>query len=413
MDELLKQIDNKRELVRVTRDALKRAIENRSLTSIDRQKGTITKTANEIYEIKVNVQAIRIEKGDKAEDIQTWTENIDQELEIWDREINDANKATTEWKQQEDKESTMREQEKVAEARREIHEEQLEFDKVHFEQKLQHEMKLEKARKEHEKSASTNVKLPKLGITKFNGTPLDWMRFWNLFEAEIDHTDVAPVSKFAYLKELVCPKVRSCIDGLPFSTEGYGDSSEIVNAYVQNIMFLPTIQGSNAGKIHDFYENLLFNVQSLETLGKLKEVNGYVRMCLNKLEGIRGDLVRTDDDWRQWDFIKLVDALRKWTERNPVKMHVHDRSSDKSDRQSNLSRMNAFQARQREAKQRRCVYCNEISHASINCPKIVSSVDRKKYLSEKRLCFNCTGAEHRASDCRSRASCTKCRRRSI
>ena len=42
-------------------------------------------------------------------------------------------------------------------------------------------------------------------------------------------------------------------------------------------------------------------------------------MCLDKLEGIRGDLVRTDDDWRQWDFPKLVDALRKWTERNPVK----------------------------------------------------------------------------------------------
>ncbi|CAB3994749.1 Hypothetical predicted protein [Paramuricea clavata] len=160
MDELLKQIDNKRELVRVTRDALKRAIENRSLTSIERQKGTITKTANEIYELKVNVQAIRIGKGDNAEDIQTWTENVDQELEIWDREINDASKATTEWKQQEDKETTMREQEKIAETRREIHKEQLEFDKVQFEQKLQHEMKLEKARKEHEKAANAQTPLP-------------------------------------------------------------------------------------------------------------------------------------------------------------------------------------------------------------------------------------------------------------
>ena len=27
------------------------------------------------------------------------------------------------------------------------------------------------------------------------------------------------------------------------------------------------------------------------------------------------------------------------------------------------------------------------------------------------MCFNCTGAEHRASECRSRSSCSKCRRR--
>ena len=96
-----------------------------------------------------------------------------------------------------------------------------------------------------------------------------------------------------------------------------------MNAYVQNIMYLPVIQGTNAGKIHDFYTKLLFNVQSLETLGKLWGVNGYVRMNLYKLEGIRGPLVRTDDDWRQWDFPKLVDALRKWTERNPVKTNGH------------------------------------------------------------------------------------------
>ena len=157
-------------------------------------------------------------------------------------------------------------------------------------------------------------------------------------------------------------------------------------------------------KISCIYQ-LLFNVQSLETLGKLREVNGYVRMCLDKLEGIRGDLVRTDDDWRQWDFPKLVDALRKWTERNPVK------TNDKLEKHASSGRTNAFQARQREAKQRRCVYCNEISHASVNCPNVVTSGDRKKYLSERRLCFNCTGAEHRASDCRSRSSCSRCKRR--
>ena len=47
----------------------------------------------------------------------------------------------------------------------------------------------------------------------------------------------------------------------------------------------------NPNKILDFYEKLCSNMLSLETMGKFGEVNGYVRMTLNKLEGIRADLV--------------------------------------------------------------------------------------------------------------------------
>lgn len=32
-------------------------------------------------------------------------------------------------------------------------------------------------------------------------------------------------------------------------------------------------------------------------MGKIREVNGYVRMMLDKLEGIWGDLVWIDDNW--------------------------------------------------------------------------------------------------------------------
>lgn len=64
-------------------------------------------------------------------------------------------------------------------------------------------------------------------------------------------------------------------------------------------MGLPVISGHNTLKIHQFYEKLPFNVQALDTLGKLREVNGYVRMCIDKLEGIRADIVRTDDNWQE------------------------------------------------------------------------------------------------------------------
>ena len=66
-----------------------------------------------------------------------------------------------------------------------------------------------------------NVKLPKLVITKFDGTFLDWFRFWNQFESEIDKAEIDPVSAYPDLKELLIPRVRFLIDGLPFTSEGY------------------------------------------------------------------------------------------------------------------------------------------------------------------------------------------------
>ena len=65
--------------------------------------------------------------------------------------------------------------------------------------------------------------------------------FWNKFEADIDKTRLLAVTKFAYLKELVDPRLRQGIDGLPFTSEGYeraknilqtnyGQTSEIINA---------------------------------------------------------------------------------------------------------------------------------------------------------------------------------------
>ena len=97
-------------------------------------------------------------------------------------------------------------------------------------------------------------------ITKYNGALENRLSFWNKY--------LPAVTKFAYLKELVEPRVRKGIDGLPFTTEGYkraktilntnyGKMSEIVNAYIENILALPFISGTQPAIVHDFYEALL------------------------------------------------------------------------------------------------------------------------------------------------------------
>ena len=262
---------------------------------------------------------------------------------------------------------------------------------------------------------SAQVKLPKLVISKFEGTHIDYQRFWSQFTAEIDNASCAEVTKFSYLKELLKPNVRAAVDGLPFTPEGYarakeilatryGRESEVVNAHVQAIMKLDLINGTNPAKISAFYEKLSTHVQALETMGKLREINGYVRMTLDRLPGIRSDLVRTDDSWHEWQFPDLVEALRSWTERNPTS------SSDVSNPQERR-RERSYQAKVKsESSSKTCAYCDSADHKSYECKVITGVEDRKKLLSEKRLCFNCTGSSHRAATCRQRG-CFICKKR--
>jgi hypothetical protein len=59
-------------------------------------------------------------------------------------------------------------------------------------------------------------------------------------------------------------------------------------------------------------------VQSLETLGKIERVNGTTRNVLEKLKGIKADLVRGEEGWQDWDLPRLVNALKKWKDVHSV-----------------------------------------------------------------------------------------------
>ena len=154
-------------------------------------------------------------------------------------------------------------------------------------------------------TAKPSAKLPKLVLTKFDGSYMNWHKFWGQLSEAIDKSTIA---KFTYLLELHEPKVKRCIKALPFPPEGYnrakailedkyGKESKIVKCYIKDILDLPQISGANPRKIAQFCEKLTHSVQALETMGKLSQISGNVSMTLGKLSSIRGDLVHTDPDW--------------------------------------------------------------------------------------------------------------------
>ena len=63
--------------------------------------------------------------------------------------------------------------------------------------------------------------VPKIGHNEVQWDVSTVATLWNKFTAEIEATNLGAVTKFAYLKKLLEPKVRVDIDGLLFTTEGY------------------------------------------------------------------------------------------------------------------------------------------------------------------------------------------------
>ena len=187
-------------------------------TTIERNQDVLVYLGKEANKIKLKIEERKVASGEQMEEVCAWSDGIDKVVEGVDAEIEHLGKCLGEAKQK----SRIAEKESKKVTIAEEREHQLAFEKEKLEMKLEYERKSEEFKKgKLGETSGTHAKLPKLSITKFDGTFEQWLPFWNKFYSEIDSTDLPQVTKFAYLKELVLSKIRADIDGLPFSTEGH------------------------------------------------------------------------------------------------------------------------------------------------------------------------------------------------
>ena len=152
--------------------------------AIERHLSSLRFLTTEINRMRMEVEATKIGKKEEITDIETWNTEIDAQLGKADCEVEKARTWIEERK---------REAQAIAQ------EEQLKFHKTKL------EMQAEIQTAPHPQQATTpsagmQAKLPKLEITKFDGSFMDWPRFWGQFSETIDKTSVAAITKFSYLR---------------------------------------------------------------------------------------------------------------------------------------------------------------------------------------------------------------------
>ncbi|XP_022797625.1 uncharacterized protein LOC111335895 [Stylophora pistillata] len=413
------ELDNKIKLLKLKITRTDEIILKRDRQALERPRSSITSIVSAVDELKLTIEEGKISKGESEEEIALWGKGIEDDLKIADnttKRIQDAIKAVD---LEEQEQEAIEKHNKNMKFERQLLEQRAEFETAREDEKVA-------ALESGQQNSSVAAKLTKLSITKFSGRVRDWLPLWGKFKSEIDSSNLARLTKFVFLKELLEKHVRNDIEGLPFTDEGcdsaraileaeYGQQADIVNVYMKNIMELPVITGGNPKKVKEFYKQLRYNVQSLDTLERFGDVRGNVRSTLEKLRGVKADLVRGNEGWRDWDFKDLLRELKKWSDISPVEESTAEKIPSKgvshSKQTTPTSVFKTHSQQETRTGNQRCGYCEDQNHRSVNCTKVTETGKRRRILAEKRLCFNCTGGKHRADECKSRLRCQKCSRK--
>ena len=140
-------------------------------------------------------------------------------------------------------------------------------------------------------------------------------------------------------------------------------------------------------QIQKLFMNSCHTRTTIRDVGKLDMINGYVGTVLDRLTGIRSNIVRNDNNWQVWEFPEFVTGLEKWTQRNLISNNEIKKGIGHHGKEKLLNT---------KKHQKKCVYYEDTDHNSTYCKKTSRALlNEKKILMEKKLCFNCTGSKER------------------
>ena len=181
-------LDTKLKQLLITRNRTENVIISNKDTAIKRQLEALKALTSEVEVARRKVKVIKIEKSEDDDEVAQWNNQIEDEILIADEDV----KWLEQWQ-----DNYKRGKESIA------REEQLKFEIKLQETKLhlQSDHKAKMAEKQAiQESKKVSVKLPKLVISKFDGSFTDWNRFWGQFNESIERSGPSKCSEILILE---------------------------------------------------------------------------------------------------------------------------------------------------------------------------------------------------------------------
>ena len=266
-----------------------------------------------------------------------------------------------------------------------------------------------------------SVKLPYIKLSTFEGNPMHWPAFWDLFKTSIhNRRDLSAPAKFHYLTSQLKGDALNLVSGFEH-TEGeyleavalleqtYGKPKIIIQARLHALLDLesPTSTSASLSKFRSSYEG---HLRALKSLGCNLEESGYVycTILLRKLpRSIFENINRAylSDTWSLEELRKAIE-----TEVNLIRAN-ETADSDKFNLDNKLECSSASLAvvstkpnANKTDRKLKCNFCF-LEHSSTNCTKYDTYDSRQARVKELKLCYNCLLSNHSLSSCKNPRVC--------
>ena len=157
---------------------------------IGNQLKNISKLLETINDLKFEIVQVKIEAGVADEEMETWEKRIDDQIKPYEEAIIQLNDCS----------------ERIVQAAKE-NQQREDQQQMERQVKVKWDAEKEVERREERAAPKWSAKLPKLTIAQFNGSHLNWQRFFNQFDAEIDNSSSDKVQLFEGIPETISEAV--------------------------------------------------------------------------------------------------------------------------------------------------------------------------------------------------------------
>ena len=275
--------------------------------------------------------------------------------------------------------------------------------------------------------------LPRPEIDKFSGDATEFLNFMQAFKARVCKMTSSDSDRLFFLHQLLVGDPRDLVDGCLYmsdATEGYneaicllqrhyGQAHVICDAFVKKFQSLPVVKQGDTRALKTCFltaNKCMRVMQSLGDAGVLDypvTIQAIVVKLPSYLQNKWRDKVsRLSFEGRRILFADFVDFLNLAVSGANDPFYGQEAlAQSRSTSFISQSHASSHATDIDHVTKPQCYLCQGF-HFLSDCEDFRAKplIERKEFVREKKLCFSCLGAFHRAANCKCKRSCSVCSR---